>query len=300
MPKAKLFQQRSDVTPLVRELLADERWFRNGSPVFRHMKTAAEARDARFKAIKFLRRWGPSNLVLQRIAARMASCKRHQHCLGAACPVCGRAFQRAYVLLGQEALVRAGYEPDDLKFVSLVHDGWRIERGRLCQERVLTVLRNMQYHVAGANLSLFIGGLDLSANWQQTNKSTSHYQLQLAGIAGSSDWDYVNDHLRECFPKTETVRRPIRIEDFDGGDEALAYTVKPDFVGRESYLDLNLNRDDRGPSVNTRGRPLRVQERIEVMAMLDELGLAKRQFLRGARFVRSEEGIRITIHAVDE
>jgi hypothetical protein len=295
MHRRPTFRYAPDVTPRMRDLLANERWFCDEPPTYEHMGTAQNTFEASVSVVWFLRKWAKLDPSLLPIAQRLDTCDTRTRCLSAACPMCARAHQRAFVKFGRMALRKR--PPDVLKLVSLVHPLWKVKLGELKPNRVQTILRDMQARLARAGLPLFIGGFDLSSNWKDTNRSKSYFQLQLAGIAASSDWTRVDKRFACLFPKTKDIRKPFVSKDWDGKNEAIAYSLKPAFNGREWYRDLNIERDDRGPSRNTRGRDLRVRERMEVLGMLNQVGLASRQILRGARFVQTKNGPRVIVHA---
>ena len=297
---SKSHNTSQDVTPSVRELLSNEAWYGHGLVTYDHMMTPNEALENNISTIKLLRKRGSDEANILRIARRLTRCAEGRRCLSAACPMCSRAFQRAFVNLAQDAFTRAGYVPNKLRFVSLVNHRWLVPRGQLTGDNVRTIVRHATDVLARAKIDLFIGGFDLSANWDENDKAASQYQCQLAGLVDPETWSQGQSQLKRAFPKTTDTLRPVHTQAFDGKAEALAYCLKPTFHGRETYVDQNECRADRGPSRNSRGRPLHVKERLEVLAMLDEIGLAKRAVIRGARFVLTKTGPRMTIHVQRE
>lgn len=185
------------------------------------------------------------------------------------------------------------------KFVSLVHHNHQVGLGSLNAGVVRTIRDDMQKLIEACELDIFVGHWDLSANWSHLERATSKFFLQIAGIGYSHDWPAVVARARRLFPATDAVPRPVYIKTYDGASEAIAYTTKRTFFGRERYLDPYLNRTDRGWSMNTRSRPLRVPELIEVLKMLAKIGFAERSILSGARFAIEDGKPRILFKMFD-
>lgn len=85
------------VRPLIARVLADEFWFGNKPPGWPGAPTAADAKKARKRYIKRLRRFTPDFPEAKKLAKIVARCKKSRRCMGGACPECGRAFQRFFV-----------------------------------------------------------------------------------------------------------------------------------------------------------------------------------------------------------
>jgi hypothetical protein len=185
------------------------------------------------------------------------------------------------------------------KFVSLVHHNHQVGLGSLNAKVVRTIRDDMQILIDSCKLDIFVGHWDLSANWSHLERATSKFFMQIAGIGYSHDWPAVVARARKLFPITESVPKPVYFRNYDGASEAVAYTAKRTFYGRETYLDPYLGRPDRAWSMNTRSRPLRVPERIEVLTMLNDIGFAERSILSGARFALKDGKPRILFDMFD-
>ena len=70
------------------------------------------------------------------------------------------------------------------------------------------------------------------------------------------------------------------IKRFDGNLAGIAYALKGDFSRRVS-LPKARRGDGKGRSRNVRYRPLRARQKLELMLMLDRIGLESRVFFCG-------------------
>lgn len=137
-----------------------------------------------------------------------------------------------------------------------------------------------------------IGGFDVSANEHAEQCFAPHYRPHAWIIVPVSQIARGEKAFRECFPASRTVRRPVRLQKFDGDLRGLAYAVKTDFVRRISLSRQTLA-DGSVTRRNTRDRPLLGRQRVEMALALDRAGLGARIFLHGLRMVKTPDGARI-------
>jgi hypothetical protein len=83
----------------IEELLSNEKWYGDGKPSFEWAETREESAAAMASTIWFLRKWGKQDPNLLLIKKRLETCKPMKRCMSPACPMCGRAYQRAFVAL---------------------------------------------------------------------------------------------------------------------------------------------------------------------------------------------------------
>ena len=227
----------------------------------------------------------PSAAIL---ADRLQTCTRATPCLSAACNLCSGDLQRAFC--------------DALKpLVLLRHTRWRIAslvpgdlsvpKGDLSTCGLFQPLsRRLNDVVEQLPDRVVVGGFDVSLNEHQLGEVTVPVWQPHAWLFIDGDLD--REVLKKKFPRSSFAPRPIVISKFDGSDRAIAYALKPNFDRREAIARTSSSRQ------NTRHRPLRVDERIELAIALHKAGLASRLFLRGvsfdARYLRFR---RVKVHA---
>jgi hypothetical protein len=132
------------------------------------------------------------------------------------------------------------------------------------------------------NVSHAVGGLDFSFNEDARAVFTSHWCAHLWLLLPSTTRKNWEPALRAANPPSLQVPRPVKIKDWDGRTEALAYALKSEFKRRVSVMI----RDTR----NTSEQRLRVKERIALYRYLNAISLADRIFLLGARPTMTEHG----------
>jgi hypothetical protein len=92
-------------------------------------------------------------------------------------------------------------------------------------------------------------------------------------------------------PASEAVPRPIKVLNWDGRNEGLAYALKTTFKRRVSVHQNRRSSD--ALQRNTSEQDLRVAERIPLYQYLDSVGLHARVLLLGARPTLTDQGFSI-------
>jgi hypothetical protein len=135
--------------------------------------------------------------------------------------------------------------------------------------------------------------VDLSANEAHDHEFEPHWQPQGWVFAPADEVDATRKQIRAEFPRSESVKRPVRILPWDGNLAALAYGLKNTFVRRVSYHTEPREDGSRGTCRNTRDRDLRVDQRLEALFTLHQAGWDSRLQLLGAHVARTTNGPRI-------
>ncbi|GEO17782.1 hypothetical protein [Microvirga aerophila] len=174
--------------------------------------------------------------------------------------------------------------------LSLVHAGHSIPVGQLTPEHIHTAKKKIQTILSKAGITTFIGGIDLSANEDENGAFEPYYQIQSWISAPTEQIRHAERQLRKLFPRSEYTPRPVKILPWDGNPAAIVYTLKSTFVRRVSYDRAASDDGSRHACRNTRDRPLRVEQEIELMIALDRAGLHSRLLLGGCRVVRTVNG----------
>ncbi len=295
-----MHKQRGSLQAPVEEILhgaGGERWYGDGPPLWtqgrsnRPAMTRRQARLQRHKLVKALRRHGKGDEAALDLAEKIAACRPERRCLSGACPECMRATQRFFVRAGADLLARSGVSTVAVSVVfgdaGIAEDDlarWPNLFGRLSPQ--------LREALRKAGVRQAIGGFDVSANEHAEHRFAPHYRPHAWMIVPASKMARGEKAFRECLPASRTVRRPIRLQKFDGDLRGLAYAVKTDFVRRISLPRKPLA-DGSVTRRNTRDRPLLGRQRVELALALDRAGLGARIFLHGLRMVTTPDSVRI-------
>ena len=150
--------------------------------------------------------------------------------------------------------------------------------------------RRVRNAFASANIGPAVLGLDVSFNEDIKKAFKPHWLLHFRAHVPSHLSSDQRRKLHTCFPASDLIRRPIRATPSDDDLRAIAYTMKPNFTRRQSYDDDRRRPDRSEQCRNTRNRPLRGVERVELAIFLDRIGLHRRLLLHEAfLFVDDDE-----------
>jgi hypothetical protein len=161
---------------------------------------------------------------------------------------------------------------------------WREHRfaeGKLDSNTMFERLRrHLQPALKAAEIRQAIGGFDISMNEDENGKFVPHWRPHAWILVATKNPRRLRTHLKTRFPASKRVRRPLRIVRYDGSPAALAYGLKTDFLRR-----VSLRRKRKSHSIktrrNTRNRPLRSTQKVELALALHQAGLADRVFQFG-------------------
>jgi hypothetical protein len=280
----------AQIRPLIARLLADAHWFGNKPPSWPGAPTADDAKKARKRYIKRLKRFSSEFPEAVKLAKILARCKRHRRCTSGACPECGRAFQRWFV---SQVMNLASYENSpQLIAVSIAFPHHRSVGDTLDTLDTTKMKRDVTETIKDSDLVLWMaGGIDLSLNDDTQRNVPICWQAQLYGFAEVSSRKQFSKLLRDTFKKTRKVKRPIQTEECDGSSRAISYGYKTDFVRRIGYRGQAGPPDNRRTCWKTRKVSLRAIEHVRAMLWLHRVGLAGRLFLRGLRMTRTGDSV---------
>ena len=291
MRKQAKSQQHRILNQNVQVILGQERYYGDGPPKWREGKnkrpcqTSAQAKIERRKAVKRLRRAGKENAAALNLSSRIAACAPKQRCGSGACPECARAWQRWFVRRTRNFL-----QSEPRKFVTVlnpIHASGQIAPGSLCDPNVLEKAREaIRAALIDARIPGGAFGLDISFNEDREGEFDPHWQLHWRGLIVDRISKPRKERFWSHFSKTEEIPKPRRSGEFDGDLSGIAYSMKPQFWRRQGYLDEKEDRSCR----NTRVRPLRGVEAVELALFLDSIGFRSRLMLGGSRLTKIENG----------
>jgi hypothetical protein len=273
------------IKPWINNALSNSFLYGDGKPHWSNSVSQSDAVKERNKLCRFLFKHAFVKPELRNIAERIEYCSPNDRCKRGVCPECGRALQRFFVsecqpLLAEKAICIASIIDSQM---SNREDLSHFSASGLIN-RVKTILRKNGVHLAA-------GGIDFSFNQDGRGAFRSHWCAHLWLILPSCNRDRWEPVLRKANPASDTTPRPVKIAEWDGHNEALAYALKTTFKRRVS---VNKKKRSVGRSGrNTSEQDLRVSERIPLYQYLDSVGLHSRVFLLGARPTMTDRGISI-------
>jgi hypothetical protein len=266
-------------------------WYADGEPSWKQgrqrkpAKSSKQAKKERRKLVKVLRRHGKDNDSALELADILDNCSKKHRCVSGACPECARAFQRRFVSVASTVVSRKKH----WHVVSLVWREHRFAEGKLDSNTMFERLRrHLQAALKAADIRLAIGGFDISMNEHENGKFVPHWRPHAWILVATKNPKSLRTHLKERFPASERVRRPLRIVRYDGSPTALAYGLKTDFLRRVS-LPRKRKSDSITSRRNTRNRPLRATQKVELALALHQAGLADRVFQFGRASVLNDD-----------
>jgi hypothetical protein len=174
--------------------------------------------------------------------------------------------------------------------LSIIHANLNIPVRQLTPEFIEDAKKKTEAILRRVGITTFIGGTDISANEYETGEVDPHFQIQSWILAPTHEVRKAETKLRAAFPRTDTTPRPIKIKMWDGNLAALGYALKNTFVRRVSYRREASKDGFKHACRNTRDRPLRVEQHIELLIALDRVGLHARLHLSECRVVRTVSG----------
>jgi hypothetical protein len=263
--------------PTGHQLYADREPLWNQGRKKRPAKNSKQARRERCQLVKVLRRHGKGNDSALRLADSLESCSKKHRCLSGACPECARAFQRWFVSAAGSVILRKR----DWHVVSLVWREHRFAEGKLDPDTMFERLRrHLRIALKAATIDQAAGGFDISMNEHENGKFVPHWRPHAWIFVATTKPQRLAKHLKEIFPPSKRVRRPLRIVRYDGSPTALAYALKTDFSRRVS-LPRKRKSDAIATRRNTRDRPLRSAQKVELAVAFHRAGLGDRVFQIG-------------------
>jgi len=280
-----------------------ERWYGDGPPHWRQGRgnrpamTSDEARAQRRRDVKMLRRHGKGDPQALDLADAIAACRPGRRCGRAGCMECKRATQRLFVEASDQLLRRSSVR---VLAVSVVPRGAGAFEGDLSLDADMfgRLSRQIARALRAAGVRQAFGGLDVSANEHDAGRFAPHYRPHAYLFVPASQFVRSEAVFREFFPVSEAVRRPVVAKAFNGRRGGLAYALKTEFQRRVTLPRATLP----GGEVkrrNTRDRPLRARQKLELALALDRVGLGARIFLHGLRMAWTDGGIRFVGRAPD-
>jgi hypothetical protein len=276
------FAPKTLIQPWVAHVLSNDALYKDGSPHWHNATTQSEAENERERLCRFLFKHAFVERELRGIAEAIVECRPGNRCKRGPCPECGRAFQR-YVVAECETLFRTAASVASIidsklsncEILSDLSAKSLIDRTKRCLKR--------------NGVDMAVGGVDFSFNEDQRGRFCPHWSGHLWLVLPSRNQEVWGPALRRQNPASELAPIPVKIQEWDRQNNALAYALKINFHRRVSVYERKLTRSR--TARNTNEQDLRVAERIPLYCYLNAIGLHSRLFLLGARPTMTDRGI---------
>lgn len=255
----------------LRMALADERWFTDASPRWKHLPSSAAIEAEREKRARLFRRGGYAEG-----ASILKACEPRKRCGSGACPACGRAIQRFLV----SSLYSELKPHRQFRVVSLI-PAQSLPKGRLGDLDLGDYKRSLMSTLQACRIKVFVGGIDFSLNEHTSDLFQAHWSPHVWLLTSSFNQPRWEKRLRRTFKRTRTVFRPVKIQHWDGNRAAIGYAFKTQFNRRISKIGERRYRDGSRMCRITSYDRLRREERIELYTFLHNSHLSDRILLKG-------------------
>ncbi|MCJ2086455.1 hypothetical protein MKK88_10685 [Methylobacterium sp. E-005] len=258
----------------------------------RPCQTAAQAAVERLRLVQRLRRFAArTDFNAEAVGNRLDCCCTEVRCMSGACPECARAWQRWFTAATEEFLAHAMPAGTRGTILSPVHAAGIVVPGGGLPPATLHRLKGVVCDaLTAAGLTTAVIGIDVSYNEHLTADFRPHWSLHprvfVPGVLTASEVKT----LRMYFPPSDLIPRPLKVAAFDGNPAGTAYGMKPAFGRRQSYEQIKPTANGTRQCRNTRGRPLRGTEAVELAVFLDAVGLRQRLILHGTMLERDRIG----------
>lgn len=186
-------------------------------------------------------------------------------------------------------------EPNDL---TKIGPGGGTATCRAVYEHLTSVLAEggVRYAIGGLDI---VYGVDKREQGKLGFKGANfadHWMIHMTVMLLREDYDQIKPQLREAYPATHLIDKPIKAEDWDGDPRMIAYVFKrladnSAVICRETYL--RKKEGDDAPRKDTRLVPLKAKLRNDLIVMLDQLAPDRRYLLWGLRPANGDNGLTI-------
>jgi hypothetical protein len=187
----------------------------------RAAETSDEAKHRSGLLTKALRREGSKAAFV--LAEKMERCSPSKSCLSGACPSCTRAHQRLFVDACRDLF--AEYN-EDMLAVSVAFGQAAIPESDLAKTALFRRIRRRVSQVFDSVGVAAIGGFDVSLNEHANGDFDPHWSPHVWAVVPAAPMRQFERDFRQQFPDDELVRRPVKIQQFNGSPRGFAYAFK--------------------------------------------------------------------------
>jgi hypothetical protein len=161
-------------------------------------------------------------------------------------------------------------------------------KGKLSSGQHARSVRRWKDALARAGVTWFLGATDWSFNEHASGRYPPGWQEHFYGFTVTDDPAQLKKKLKDRFPPTDAIPRPVRVEAWDGDPAAIRYMLKPVFWRRIATDEGQRHDKDSAEKRECRAtdkQPLKSSQKHELLMLLDEIGIQGRFLMRYLQFV---------------
>lgn len=247
--------------------------------------------------VEWLRKKGKQDQRAAALSGRLDACALASPCGSGACPACDQAFQRDFAAAGgrfieEQQRCRHGA----IVCVGIALPGMAVPLGGLAGLNLPAAKRRVQDRLGKADVGSAIGAWDYSMNEHRTARYPTFWLPHLHLLIHPGDPGALRGGLRRNFPSSDAVPRPVKVQMWDGRENALLYLMKTKIdrrIGVDNAKRFSPKTGEWRLCRATSQQRLRSAERLELLLHLDGIGLDGRLFMRKAQLRRTHDGMKI-------
>ena len=244
-----------------------------------------ELKSEREDRINWFRKKGKNSRPCLDLADELERCRPKHRCKSPACAECADAGQRLVAKVVRKFLkLQAG---DDTKIVcvTIIPADGLIKAEKLNQAVPELGIRRWKARLGKAGVTWFLGATDYSFNEHKQGRYQPRWSVHIFGVTMTNNPKKLKRALKEQFPKTKVILRPVKVEEWDGNKKALRYILKPNFWRRIANDDGQRHNKKTGTERACRDtdmQPLQSKRKRELLLYLHNSGLQARLVSCGA------------------
>lgn len=168
-----------------------------------------------------------------------------------------------------------------------------IALGHLVNFSIDKLQRRLQFALDKIGLCAVIGGIDFSYNEDRDGKYQPFWCIHVYIVTSIGNRGRIKRQLKRIYLSDSRIPRPIKISGFSNSARRRSYAFKTIFFRRVGYDAVIIRNGVERKCRDTSQDRLRVRERLELFAYLDQCGLAQRLIFRAAKPIISSSGVRV-------
>ena len=250
-----------------------------------------ELESEREGLVAWLRKKGKNSRACLDLADKLDQCRPKHRCQSAACPECAKAGQRLVANVTRRFLKTQNGDGAKVVCATIIAADGMIRPGKLDAAEHERATRRWKDRLGKAGVEWFIGGTDISMNEHVQGRKKRRWSAHIHGITVIENPKKLRSALKEQFPKTKAIRRPVMVEEWDGDKKALRYIFKPHFSRRIATDDAR-RYDKKAEAMrtcrDTDTQPLKSKQKRELLLHLDGIGMQSRLLMRCCQLLNAK------------
>ena len=228
--------------------------------------------DAKKRRVQKIRNLSKGNVDQQRLATKLAGCRKDSRCKSGACDVCLRLY-RLQLYRRSQAIF---FAHRDWTRASVIPAGLLIAVGELSHTDLDAIAAVIDKRLERSSLRrrIVMAGIDISLNLQDNN--IIGWQLHLYMLIEGENTLRLREAIKAAFPPEPTAPTPYDFDEVNDPSNCVTYLFKAIFKRRSRYTTAN-------HQPRTKSLPLKGPELRELLQFLDQHTVGERLILRGIR-----------------